>query len=79
MTEPTPPNDNHDEHESYAGEPVPDPWERGEAGPEPDWHKGCSWCWRTAWHRDAPTGEEAAGGEEDGDVDSGSVPGQPQG
>lgn len=17
---------------------------------EPDWHKGCTWCWRTIWH-----------------------------
>jgi hypothetical protein len=22
--------------------------------PEPDWHKGCSWCWRTIWHQDEP-------------------------
>ncbi len=19
-------------------------------GPEPEWHRGCTWCWRTAWH-----------------------------
>lgn len=18
---------------------------------EPEWHKGCTWCWRTIWHR----------------------------
>lgn len=20
--------------------------------PEPGWHKGCTWCWRTTWHRE---------------------------
>lgn len=20
------------------------------SAPEPGWHKGCSWCWRTIWH-----------------------------
>jgi hypothetical protein len=32
MTEPTPPNDSHDEHEAYAGEPLPDPWDEPRPG-----------------------------------------------
>lgn len=22
--------------------------------PEPEWHKGCTWCWRTPWHQTGP-------------------------
>lgn len=26
---------------------------------EPEWHKGCTWCWRTNWHADPePASEE---------------------
>jgi hypothetical protein len=31
---------------SRRPEPTPCP-------PEPDWHKGCTWCWRTIWHAGA--------------------------